>query len=479
MDEEYEGEDKDFFEVSGEVNGEGEDEDEEPPPEPQDKELLFLIEFLVDTLTLFPENMNLSGIDPCALQGPTAVVLTFLHFPPMSLGEKDTDPNRRTGSNVVQYNSGKSLMFALTEAQFEEPPPIYLHIAAAREMPHAFRFQQLSIGQTKVQLSELFKQVFEKYDEHPKTTVSKSIKDCYLLTGEDNKPTAEMTLYIRLTCLGENVVTEFQKTEDPEEPMLFKNRESKKVYECRESEQQEESKGMNIGGDGKKSCEQSMYAPPPDPDDENYEEIFAQINGSSIAVKVEKSKRKDPPKPFHVSEFCDCDIPLPHDLVAGMSDLSLSRVSEGSINFPVRESPASPGGKPGGAGEPIDKRVALDDANQLIFNVPPIETMTQPGGRNTLVYNVNTCHDNEKHKHKAGTSYKVITDNNPDGPPPKMPNDPEKDVFILRIIKRGKSNTGKGTLSLEFKTPKEKIELPKRKPYYVEAGCGPEKSKKK
>ena len=468
-----------------ENNGKMDDGNESYPPTPPepDKELLFLIEFLVDTLTLFPDKMMLDFIDPCSLQGPLSVVLTFLHFPPMKLGETDVDPTRRTGDNVVKYNSGKSLMFALTESLFEEPPPIYLEISAEREMPHAFLFSQLPIGKTKIQLTELFKRVFVLYDEKPGKTVSKSIKDTYQLIDNENKNVAEVSVYIRLTCMGENIVTEFEKNEDPELPLLYKNMDSKKIYECVEKDAREDQSGYRtVPLEVKKYCEyekekkkKKNYVPP-DPADENYEEIYAEINGSVIRINFEKNRRKDPPKPFHVTDFCDCNIPLPRDLVAGMSDLSLSLEPRDGCQIQVQSD------KNLITDDNVDndpKRVGLDRANQLIFTVPPPQKLTAPNAK-TILYNVSTCQNGQLHNHSKD-NFLVEKVKTPENTSAKMLNDPEKDVFILRIIKRGRRGGPheKGHFSLEFKTPKDKIEPIPLKPYFKDKTTEPQKTKKK
>lgn len=456
--EEYYVEEEDFLEYEDEA-----DDDPLPPPPDDDKELLFLIEFLVNTMTLFPENLDVSNLDPCALVGPTSIALSFLHFPPMTMGETDMDPERITGENVIPFNCGKSLMFALTEAQFENPPPVFLSISAKKDMPHAFRFPFLDIGTVKVDLSGLFKLVFDKYDEHPNRTVSKSIQDTYKLMNPNGKAGAEVKVYVRLTCMGQNIVTEFKRGCDFSDPMLFKNPESLKTYECKETEpfQPVDDPGKLLPGWAGKGRSCGDEEEDGDEPDEDCEEIFVDINGSAVRIKLEKYPKPDPPKPYHISEFCDCNIPLPPDLVEGMSDLSLSLANKG-VNLIEQDR------------EKI-KKVGLDSANQLVFNVPPVGALVGPG-KKTLVYNVNTCSEGKLHGHDSQT-FRVTTGKNPSEPAMKLPNDPEKDVFILRVYKRGKRGNSKGAVEMEFRTPKDKIVPPIKPPYMVERSVGPDKSR--
>ncbi|KAL0280162.1 UNVERIFIED_CONTAM: hypothetical protein PYX00_001537 [Menopon gallinae] len=434
----------------GEDGGEDDDDDGPLPPPEDDKELLFLIEFLVDTLSIRHDALMALRFDPCLLQGQNCVMLTFMHFPPMSICEKDINEDKNVGELVTLFNSGKSLVFALTEAQFENPPPVYLEVGAWKEMPHGFRIPNIQLGTARVDLSELFRMVFDKYDETPdQLPVAKSIKDSYEMSA-NGRVTADVGIYIRLTCLGQNIVTEFQKSDGVCNPFLFKNLESGKVYECKQTGQNKQEAPIH-------SCRRST-APKadPDPEDEMYEQIYAEINGSALTVNIEKSKRKAKPKPYRLDQFCDCEIPLPPELVEGISDLSVSPVCVGKSEIPE-----------GSVGR---------CQNKLIFQVPPSDKLAMPDGRNNVKYNVSTCYDGEKHGHRFQECFKVFSEG--DAVMPSMPNDPDKDVFVLRITKKGKSAKGKGNLELEFRVPKEKIEPPPKPPYMIDRECGPEKQKK-
>lgn len=455
-------------------DGKQKDKDDPLPPRPaegEEKELLFLIEFLVDKLLVRMENLDLSNMDPCLLQGQNCMEVTFLHFPPICICEKDINTEKLTGDNESHFKCGKSLTFAITESQFEEPPPVFVKVSAHKELPHEYQPRRLFIGQAKINITKLFKLLFDKYDENPtKVPISKSIKDKYILKGEKDPPTAEVEVYIRLTCLGENVVTEFQTGEMQCDPMLFKNKESTKIYECKSKENARKGGMLKTNPSAcdrpKKNdldlCRGPPGPPPPDQDDENFEEIFAEINGAAISIKVEKSKRKGKTKLYHVSEFCDCDIPLSGDLVQGVSQPSFHGQYKGGSS----------------EGEIPEGKVGLKDGREVVFPVPAVSELVKPGGYSNIAYNVNTCLEGEKHGHKGKNSYKIITGTEADNVP-KLPNDPEKDVFTLKIIKRGRNNKGKGTLELEFKTPKEKIAPPPKPPYMISREVGPEKDKKK
>lgn len=400
-----------------------------PPPPDEDKELLFLIEFLVDTLYIKPENMNVENMDPCLLQGQSCIVMTFLHYPPMYICEKDLDPCKQTGEDRIKFNSGKSLMFALSESQFENPPPIYLEVNAFKAMPHGYVPPKLPIGMTKICLSELFKQVFEKVDEKPdKLPLSKSIKDTYQLLGGKSKVAGEVAIYIRLSCLGQNVVTEFQRGGEECEPFLFKNKESNKIYECKAKDQTCVDDGDNVcppcpgwgtavpGAKGKGCGDDRGGAGGTGwNDDEEFEEFGAEVHGHALTIKVQKGKKKDGNFPFAVSDFCDCEVPLPKKMVGGQSKGKSGASSRG-------------GGRGGGAG------------NQIAVQLPENQSLCKKGGNSAKVFNV------------GGGGGREVLQVMPEGE-----TDPDKDVFVLRIGKKGEA-FGKGKLELELRTPKVKAE---------------------
>lgn len=432
--------------------GSGTEDDDGPLPPPEDeKELLFLIEFLVDTLHVRREFLAAQRLDPCTLQGQNCIILKFMHFPALSICEKDMGgEEKNVGELDAVFNSGKSLVFALTESQFENPSEVFLEVAAMKEMPHALQIPNIQLGSAKVDLSELFRLVFDKYDETPdQLPVAKSIKDNYQMSVNGNV-TGDIDIYIRLSCLGQNIVTEFLKSDGVCDPFLFKNLESEKVYECRQTMQ----KKKEASGWPCRRETQPKYEP--DPEDENYEQIFAQINGSTLTVNVEKSKRKEKPKPYRLEQFCDCEIPLPPQLVEGLSELSVTPVFTGKQNIPD-----------GGVGK---------CGNKIIFQVPPGEKLATSDGFNNVVYKVNTCKEGDKHGHSGQNSFKISKKD--EVVRPTMPNDNERDVFVLRIYKKGKSSKGRDAVELEFRVPKEKIEPPPKPPYMIDREVGPDKQKK-
>lgn len=192
------------------------------------KRLLFLLEFLVDTVTIDP-----SQVDEEVLEAQTCMTFKFLNFPPLDICEKDFDPDKEHGIDKIRFNSGKSLMFAFSEAQCENPPPIYVEVTLNKKLEKEDENEErVRIGSIKICMAELFRQSYDVAKFYPdRLPYSKSIKDCFMLVGAGKRTVGDAGVYLRLTCMGQNVVTEFQIGSNEKDPFLFKSREGKKVFQ--------------------------------------------------------------------------------------------------------------------------------------------------------------------------------------------------------------------------------------------------------
>ncbi|KAK6627522.1 hypothetical protein RUM44_010000 [Polyplax serrata] len=212
------------------------------------RQQLFLVEFLIDCVTI-----DSCAVDEEILEGQTCLSVSFLNFPPMDICEKDFDQNKEPGVDKVKFNCGKSLMFAFNEKQCDHPPPLSVELTVSKKLGEDKNPFKVDIGTIKICISELFRQIVDIAKFKPdKLPASKSIKDCFMLIGPGKRTMGEVSIYIRLSCLGQNIVTEFQCGSDMKaNPVLFKNREGKKVFEFTGNEAQEED--YPVGGAPPKS----------------------------------------------------------------------------------------------------------------------------------------------------------------------------------------------------------------------------------
>lgn len=209
---------------------------------------LFLIEFLVDCVSI-----DACAVDQEILDGQTCLSLSFLNFPPMEICEKNYG-NRKNGSEKIKFNCGKSLMFAFNEYQCDHPPVLTLEMTVSKKLHNSLSGgapYKVDIGTIKICVSELFRQITDIAKLTPdRLPASKSIKDCFMLIGPGKRTMGEVSIYIRFSCLGQNIITEFQCGSDiKSNPVLFKNREGKKVFEF---------KGRDVGDDDPNGAKSSL-----------------------------------------------------------------------------------------------------------------------------------------------------------------------------------------------------------------------------
>lgn len=213
---------------------------------------LFLVEFLIDSVTI-----DSCAVDEEILDGQTCLTLMFLNFPPMEICEKDFDANKESSKDKVKFNCGKSLMFAFNEKQCDHPPPLAVEIIVSKKLGDEKNPFRVDIGTIKICVSELFRQIVDIAKFKPdRLPASKSIKDCFMLIGPGKRTMGEVNIYIRFSCLGQNVVTEFQcGTNMKKSPFMFKNREGKKVFELTGNEvQRDDCEGVGATPKGKGGC---------------------------------------------------------------------------------------------------------------------------------------------------------------------------------------------------------------------------------
>lgn len=223
------------------------------------KQRLFLVEFLVDTVTI-----NSSEFCKEVMEGQTCVILKFLEFPPMTICEKDFDPDKEYGGDKIRFNSGRSLMFAFTEKQCENPQPMMAELSVSKTCPEGSHVEKVELGRIRICMQQIFQQVYEIAKFEPeKLPASRSIKDCFMLIGRGKRTTGEVGVYVRLTCMGQNVVTEFRCGSDlKQDPILFKNREGKQIYQFTGTDKTAPESGSESGPTYRRGCGCLGPAPP-------------------------------------------------------------------------------------------------------------------------------------------------------------------------------------------------------------------------
>lgn len=189
-------------------------------------ENLFLLEFLVDNVSLSPE------CECNAPPGETCVSFQFLDNAPMDVCEADFTPKRnyRAGEKD-QVKSGKSCLFSLSPEQANESVEQFdIFVSIFKKMQPGWLPDRVEIGSALISISNLFAELISSVEISDGTTpTAKTLKDDFDIADANGQVIGKIGVYIRMSCFGKLIVTQFQMNLD-DKSVLFKDKEGKSLY---------------------------------------------------------------------------------------------------------------------------------------------------------------------------------------------------------------------------------------------------------
>lgn len=188
-------------------------------------ENLFLLEFLVDSLNL--NNCTLATAPP----GEKCVSFQFLDNGPLEVCEEDFDPKRKYGVDNDTTKNGKSCLFSLTPELAEEVSNQFdVIVSVFARMDPECEDENIELGTTIIPIQDLFNDLVESIDQETGVCpTAKTLKDEFELLNQRQRSAGKITVYIRLSCFGKLIITQFQMNMD-DKSVLFKDREGKSLY---------------------------------------------------------------------------------------------------------------------------------------------------------------------------------------------------------------------------------------------------------
>ncbi|XP_049839163.1 uncharacterized protein LOC126284349 isoform X2 [Schistocerca gregaria] len=202
-----------------------------------ESEKLFLLEVLVDKVVVQKTGSLMERLESQNDWGTGELCVTFqfLDYPHLEICEKDFASKTEEKSDTkTSFKSGKSCLFAVPTNQLDALPEEFaLNVGVLRKMPTGVLPDKLLIAQTKIELIEplcsIIKDCTCRGNDVP---VSRTIKDCFsLMDPAGTKTIGSICVFVRLTCCGKSIVTQFQVGGETEQATLFKGNESNKVYQ--------------------------------------------------------------------------------------------------------------------------------------------------------------------------------------------------------------------------------------------------------
>lgn len=193
-----------------------------------ERENMFLLEVLVDYVTIHNSRLNL---DPQTLQnlGEACVMFQFLNYPPLVVCQEDF--GKRTShygaTTDIKFNSGKSCLFSFRSRHMPIPQTFQIQVYVIRKViSRNGGTGKKTLATTNIDLGEDFAAIMRisrisVIDSQ--TPLFQTKGDTYALQSLDGTVVGEIKVFLRLSCFGQYIVTQFHQGE--KETYLFKGTE--------------------------------------------------------------------------------------------------------------------------------------------------------------------------------------------------------------------------------------------------------------
>lgn len=191
-------------------------------------ENLFLLEFLVDKIKI---DSCAGGIGCCT--GEMCVSIQFLDNAPLDICEDDFAPRakKRYPCEEDMVKSGKSCLFSLTPAQAKEATQTFdVNLDIFKKTQPGILPEKIQVGNCLVSIAGLFVELINSITSTSGESPSaKTLKDSFKITGNTGQVIGDISIYIRMSCFGKLIVTQFQMNLQ-DKSVLFKDREGHSLY---------------------------------------------------------------------------------------------------------------------------------------------------------------------------------------------------------------------------------------------------------
>ncbi|XP_018309889.1 uncharacterized protein [Mycetomoellerius zeteki] len=134
------------------------------------------------------------------------------------------------GSQV--FKKGKSCLFALSDNVLQKPLCNFpITMSVYKELPPGVLPDVMLIGTHQIQLRGLMNSLLTMYiSQH--SNPCRTMKNAFKITTATGQHVGEVTVFIRASCFGKKIVTQFQLPRN-KEPYLFKSVDDSPVYQCK------------------------------------------------------------------------------------------------------------------------------------------------------------------------------------------------------------------------------------------------------
>ncbi|XP_043286066.1 microtubule-associated protein 10-like [Venturia canescens] len=189
---------------------------------------LFLAEFLVD-------NVNIPSIRAMfteMLPVTTCVSFQILNLPPINVYQDCDSDGCACASDRQIFKKGKSCLFALPSVALEKPLGSFpVNMSVYKKLPPGVLPDVMIIGSHQIEIKDLVNEMLNRH-VFKIGNPCKTLRDTFKLTTATGQRVGEVTVFIRMSCFGEKIVTQFQIPHN-QKPYLFKGAENSPVFQCK------------------------------------------------------------------------------------------------------------------------------------------------------------------------------------------------------------------------------------------------------
>lgn len=326
-------------------------------------EKLFLLEVLVDSVYISNSSLSLDKATKSNLK-ETCVMFQFLNHPPLVVCEEDFFKASSSSNDTrLNFKSGKSCVFSMASSLIPTLPYKFdVNVSVIRKVEQPTN--TILLGTSNISMGDSFAALMHSSVDEPDLPLQKTKSGTFDICDQNNRKIGYITAFLRISCFGALIVTQFQVGAN-QEAFMFRGTDAKQAVEIpgdsskapkiavdpnymplKEPESERPARPEpNTGyGDTRELAKYKSerfdmgasdhYYDQPPPSEEpagNYKEIVAEIRGHSLHIRVPmREKKKDDIlcKKQLVDEIegpvckyapplnlCDCDFPVPPEAI--------------------------------------------------------------------------------------------------------------------------------------------------------------------
>ncbi|XP_076241806.1 uncharacterized protein LOC143183901 [Calliopsis andreniformis] len=194
-----------------------------------DEQQLFLIEFLVETVKI----PVIRAMQDDLLPACTCVSFQILSLPPIDICQEAlTDGCGCNDGDTQVFKKGKSCLFALPSIVLQRPLTTFpIKLSVYKKLPPGVLPDVMLVGSYQIEAKALMNAVLSQ-QVFKIANPCQTIKDTFKITTVTGQCVGSVTVYIRASCFGKKIITQFQIPHN-RKPYLFKGADDSPVFQCK------------------------------------------------------------------------------------------------------------------------------------------------------------------------------------------------------------------------------------------------------